>query len=137
MSHSAHDPPRHTFLFDGADAFADIFCQIADALELVCNPQYRRLHEFCLNRGFLQKAAAALLLQTIAVPADGDDVAGGPHPDAMRICAPITRNGLGAARALYKNNNFAPDVIAGVSRLADARDQAHRSLHRTRRVIRP
>jgi predicted patatin/cPLA2 family phospholipase len=43
---------------------------------------------------------------------------------------------LGAARALYKDNNFAPDVIAGVSRLADARDQAHRSLHRTRRVIR-
>ena len=34
---------------------------------------------------------------------------------------------LGAARALYKDNNFAPDVIAGVSRLADARDQSHRS----------
>jgi predicted acylesterase/phospholipase RssA len=34
---------------------------------------------------------------------------------------------LGAAHALYKDNNFAPDVIAGVSRLADARDQSHRS----------
>jgi hypothetical protein len=40
VSHATHYPPRHVFLFDGADAFADIFCQIADALELMCNPQY-------------------------------------------------------------------------------------------------
>ena len=40
VSHSAHRLPRYVFSFDGADAFADIFCQIADAFKPVCNPQY-------------------------------------------------------------------------------------------------
>jgi hypothetical protein len=40
VSHSTQRPPQHVFWIDGADAAADIFCQIGDALELVCNAEY-------------------------------------------------------------------------------------------------
>jgi hypothetical protein len=39
VPHSAHRPPRHLFAIDGADAFADVLCEIADPLKLVCDPQ--------------------------------------------------------------------------------------------------